>query len=188
MVECLHGQWYRPFLADRPSTRIGDSRAHLDQTVEPTAPCPRAGPPVGVEAHIDQSGAHVVAHVVAQAEAVERTGAVSVDEHIGGPEQLEEAVPSLGHTQIEAGTTLAQGDLGGDRRLIQSGGSILSTSAPHPASSLVATGPASTRVRSSTRSPSRGWSPRPKWASGPSAADVRSMCTRGSSATARPWG
>jgi hypothetical protein len=121
MVECLHGQWYRPFLADRPSTRIGDSRAHLDQTVEPTAPCPRAGPPVGVEAHIDQSGAHVVAHVVAQAEAVERTGAVSVDEHIGGPEQLEEAVPSLGHTQIEAGTTLAQGDLGGDRRLIPIG-------------------------------------------------------------------
>ncbi|MEZ5216569.1 MAG: hypothetical protein R2715_08255 [Ilumatobacteraceae bacterium] len=72
----------------------------------------------------------------------------------------------------------------------QSTGSIRNTSAPSPARNRVATGPASTRVRSRTRTPANGRSGVPLAPDAPTgvALGCHARSISASAATAAPWG
>ncbi len=73
-----------------------------------------------------------------------------------------------------------------DGRFGRCGAETCSTSAPCEASIRPPSGPAITRVRSSTRTPASGRSPAPKGSGADS--PMRTISSSGSSATARAWG
>ena len=143
-----------------PATRIpalGDAGRHLHERVEPAAAGPRPAPPVGGERDLDQAraGCPGARRRRARSRRARRGGsrARARPRRRAGrraaraPPASARRCGSASLPSVMSGTTAGSS---------QSGGSTRSTVAPSAASALVATGPASTRVRSSTRTPASG--------------------------------
>ena len=128
------------------------------QAVEPPAHRPGSRPSIGVKTDVDQSGRQSAARRGVESEPVERAGPISVQEHV-----------RLRQQRSKAGAVALRGEDRGARRACRAITSGTTPGSSQPGGSIrrhfgaVAgqeaaggSGPASTRVRSSTRKPSRG--------------------------------
>jgi hypothetical protein len=107
MVQGLHRQRHRPLALTPAHALASDPAAHLHQAVEAATMLPRAAPAIGIEADIDQPGVEPAPLFGAIAEALQRVGAVAVQEDIGTCQQAFEHGAVLCSMQVQARAALA---------------------------------------------------------------------------------
>ena len=154
VVEQLARQRHRPIGAGGGGALGGDAGRHLHQAVEAPPLGPRAGRSVGRQAGHDEARAAARPARPAVAEPAQGAGPVAVHDARRRRRRAPRTRPgrrrrrrSRAHERLPNPTSTNSSSSSS-----KPGASTRSTSAPHAARKRVATGPAMTRVRSSTRS------------------------------------
>ena len=118
MVEGLNGQRRRSVARGCDHAGMGDARAHLHEAVESAPAGPRPGPPVGIEADVDQAGPGSPTGGEAEPQPLQGTRTVAVDQYVGGVQEPEEPLTSAVGGQVQEGAALPDRHLGDDSGLV----------------------------------------------------------------------
>ncbi len=187
MVERLAGQGLRLLRARRLGLGVVDAVRVLHQRVEAAPVRPRAFVAVGAERHIDDAGAQLRRLARGRSRCPRPRPADSparrYRRRASAPASVSRPLASRRSMKVESlprPLSITSGIICGRCAAVTS-----STSAPCAASVRPHTGPAITRVRSSTRTPDSGRSPGGSGCGG--ASPIFSIVNAGSAATARPW-
>ena len=89
-------------------TVIGDAAAHLYQAVKAAPKLPRAGPAIGIQRHVNQTGIQRTAGLCPQAKAFKRIGTIAMHQNIRRCQKCAKRFAVLIIAKVQSGATFAQ--------------------------------------------------------------------------------
>ena len=167
MVHHLRGQMLRPLGPDRHSLLLRHTAHGLDDGLERTPLAPRPRTAECGERHIDDARPEPCRLFGAETETGEGARPVRLAEDVGVAKQRADFSGIAGLAQVEDVESLPKPvSMTRPSRFGRCGALTTSTSAPYAASVRPHTGPAITRVQSSTRTPDSARGPAPAGSGG----------------------